>query len=133
MVDKTNQINTAFTQLFEEGNTNNLEHFFSEKYIAHFGPKNYSGFDFIKKFIKQIHKALPDIKILKVEFLSQTNNIVTWQRSFTGTHTAMLKSIPASHKKIKWHEIVVSRFEDGKIVEEWLMSDLAFQMMLKLK
>jgi predicted ester cyclase len=130
-MNKINQINTALEQLFEEGNIDIVECIFSKNYIAHHGDKTNSGQDFIKKFTKQLRKALPDLKIIKVEFLSQTNNMVTWQRSFSGTHTAAMKSIPASNKKIKWHEIVVSRFEDDKIVEEWLVSDLAFQMMLK--
>ncbi len=130
-MNKINQINTALEQLFEAGNINIVENVFSENYLVHHGDKTYSGHDFIKKFTKQLRKALPDLKILKVEFLSQTNNMVTWQRSFSGTHAAPMKSIPASHKKIKWHELVVSRFEDDKIVEEWLVSDLAFQMMLK--
>ena len=130
-MNKINQINTALEQLFEEGNIDVVESIFSKNYIAHHGDKTNSGQDFIKKFTKQLRKALPDLKIIKVEFLSQTNNMVTWQRSFSGTHTAAMKSIPASNKKIKWHEIVVSRFEDDKIVEEWLVSDLAFQMMLK--
>jgi predicted ester cyclase len=130
-MNKINQINTALEQLFELGNTDIVERVFSENYIAHHGDKTNSGQDFIKKFTKQLRKALPDLKIIKVEFLSQTNNLITWQRSFSGTHTAAMRSIPPSHKKIKWHEIVVSRFEDDKIAEEWLVSDLAFQMMLK--
>jgi predicted ester cyclase len=131
-MNKINQINTALEQLFEEGNIEIVESVFSKNYIAHHGDKTNSGHDFIKKFTKQLRKALPDLKIIKVEFLSQTNNMVTWQRSFSGTHTSAMKSIPASNKKIKWHEIVVSRFEDDKIAEEWLVTDLAFQMMLKL-
>ena len=132
-MNKINQINTALEQLFEEGNIDIVSSVFSENYIAHHGDKTNTGHDFIKRFTKQIRKAIPDLKVLKIEFLSQTKNMITWQRSFAGTHTAAMKSIPPSHKKIKWHEIVVSRFEDDKIVEEWLVSDLAFQMMLKLK
>jgi predicted ester cyclase len=131
-MNKINQINTALEQLFEIGNIEIVESIFSENYIAHHGDKTKSGQDFIKKFTKQLRKALPDLKIIKVEFLNQTSNMVTWQRSFSGTHAASMKAIPPSHKKIKWHEIVVSRFEDDKIVEEWLVSDLAFQMMLKV-
>ena len=130
-MNKINQINTALEQLFEAGNINIVENVFSENYLVHHGDKTNSGHDFIKKFTRQLRKALPDLKIIKVEILSQTNNMVTWQRSFSGTHRAAMKSIPPSNKKIKWHELVVSRFEDDKIAEEWLVSDLAFQMMLK--
>ena len=58
---------------------------------------------------------------------------MTWQRTLSGTHKADLKGIPASNKKVKWYEIVVTRFDKDKIIEEWLASDLAFQLMLKHK
>ena len=44
-----------------------------------------------------------------------------------------MKGIPASNKKVRWYEIVVSRFDNDKIIEEWVVSDLGFQLMLKHK
>jgi len=42
-----------------------------------------------------------------------------------------MMGIPASEKKIKWKEMVVSRFEGDKIAEEWVVSELAGQLLLK--
>ncbi|MEL7534953.1 MAG: ester cyclase [Bacteroidota bacterium] len=55
----------------------------------------------------------------------------SWKRSFKGTHKANMQGIPASNKAIVWEEMVVSRFENGKISEEHLVSDLAAQLLLK--
>jgi predicted ester cyclase len=77
--------------------------------------------------------AIPDIKIIKIEFLSQTDNTITWQRTFSGTHKADLQGIPATMKKVKWNDIVVSRFEGERIAEDWLVSNLAFRLMIKQK
>ena len=42
-----------------------------------------------------------------------------------------MMGIPPSKKKIKWNEMVVSRFEGDKIAEEWVVSELAGQLLLK--
>jgi len=130
-MDKLNIVKNTVDQLLGQGNFDIVDSVFSVNYVAHSGDKNYNGHKFIKQFAKQVRTALPNIKILNVELLSQTDNILTWQRTFSGTHKADLMGIPASNKKVKWYEIVVSRFDKDKIVEEWLVSDLAFQLILK--
>ena len=131
-MDKQKQIKYIAEQLFVQGNTDIIEVAFSTDYKAHTGGKIHTGHKFIKQFSKQIRKAIPDIKILKIDFLSETEEIITWQRTFIGTHKNNLKGIPSSNKKVKWYEIVVSRFHNDKIIEEWVSSDLAFQLMVKL-
>jgi predicted ester cyclase len=121
------------TQLLEQGNLDIVDTAFSADYIAHAGDKAHTGQKFVKQFVKQVRKAIPDLKIVKIEILSEADNVITWQRSFSGTHKAALQGIPASNNKVKWYEIVVTRFDKDKIIEEWLASDLAFQLMLKLK
>ena len=130
-MDKLNTVNNTVDQLIGQGNFDIVDSVFSVNYVAHSGDKSYNGHKFIKQFAKQVRTALPNIKILNIELLSQTDNILTWQRTFSGTHKAELMGIPASNKKVKWYEIVVSRFDKDKIVEEWLVSDLAFQLILK--
>jgi predicted ester cyclase len=130
-MDKLNTVKNTVDQLLGQGNFDIVDSVFSVNYVAHSGDKSYNGHKFIKQFAKQVRTALPNIKILNIELLSQTDNILTWQRTFSGTHKAELMGIPASNKKVKWYEIVVSRFDKDKIVEEWLVSDLAFQLILK--
>ena len=123
-------INHAVHQIIDNGNIDAIESFFSVNYIAH-ADKDYKGHDFIKRYTKQLHDAIPDVKTLKVEFLNQSSDKITWQRTLSGTHKKTMYGIPPSEKKILWYELVVSRFEDGKIAEEWVVSDLAGQLMLK--
>ncbi len=47
-----------------------------------------------------------------------------------GTHLKNLMGIPPSGKKITWNEMVVSRFEKGKIVKEWVVSELSGKLLL---
>jgi predicted ester cyclase len=132
-MDKLSLIKQVVEQLIGQGNLDVVGTAFSADYIAHVGDKTHSGHKFIKQFSKQIRTAIPDIKIVNIELLSQADNTLTWQRTLSGTHKADLKGIPASNKKVKWYEIVVTRFDKDKIIEEWLASDLASQLMLKHK
>jgi predicted ester cyclase len=132
-MDRFEHIKYIVDQLIGQGNLTIVDAAFSTDYLAHAGEKTHNGHKFIKQFTKQVRTAIPDIKIVKIEILSHSDDVLTWQRTFSGTHKADLKGIPASNKKVKWYEIVVSRFDKDKIIEEWVASDLAFQLMLKLK
>lgn len=132
-MEKFNKIKHALFELIGMGNLDIVDSIFSENYVVHSGAKSYSGHKFIKQFAKQVRTAIPTIKVVRVELLSMTDQTVSWQRSFSGIHEVAFKGIPASKKKINWYEIVVSRFENDKIIEEWVASDLASQLMLKHK
>lgn len=129
-MNREEKIKDIAKRLFEQGNVEIVDSVFVESYIGHYGEKKHIGQKFVKQFIVKLRLAIPDIKILKIEFLSQTENRVTWQRTFSGTHKAEMQGIPASMKKLKWNEIVVTRFEGERIAEDWLVSDLAFQLMI---
>jgi predicted ester cyclase len=124
-------IQLALTELLENGRLEAIDTLFSENYTAHQGNKTYHGHAFVEHYVKQIRKALSNIYVRKLEVLTQTDEVLTQQRTFSGIHTAALKGIPASNKRIVWHEIAVTRFENKLIAEEWVSSDLAFQLMMK--
>lgn len=121
----------AVDKIIGNGDIGEIKNLFSPDYVAHAGEKKYKGHEFIKKYSKQLSSAIPDIKILNIEILNKSGNVITWQRVFKGTHKKNLRGIPPSGKKIKWIEMVVSRFEKNKIVEEWVVSELAAQLALK--
>lgn len=127
---KEKRIEYIAKQLFEQGNVELIESSFIESYVAHDGDKKHHGQKFVKQFIGKLRLAIPDLKIVKIEILSQAENTLTWQRTLSGTHKAKMQGIPASMRKVKWNEIVVTRFEEEKIAEEWLVSNLAFQLMI---
>lgn len=129
---KAEQLKTASQQLIGEGNLEVIATYFTEGYLAHAENKEYSGLDFIKRFSKTLQTSLPDIKVLNVEILVEQGDTISWLRTLQGTHKKNMMGIPASNKKITWNEMVVSRFEGDKIAEEWLVSELAGKLMLKL-
>jgi len=130
-INKKEQIKRAMDQLVMQGNLDVVEEIFSADYTAHAGNKDYKGHEFIKRFAKQLLSAIPNIQILKIEFLAQEDKTITWQRTLSGTHKADMMGIPPSGRKIEWVEMVVTRFENEKIAEEWVVSELAGELLLK--
>lgn len=119
-------------ELLAQGNLDAIAEVFTTDYVVHAGGKDYSGHQFIRRFVKQTRAAIPNLRVVDITVLSNTKGTVTWERTLSGTHKEPLRGIPASGKKITWHDMVVSRFEGSLIAEEWTVSDLAGQMMLKL-
>ncbi len=130
-MDKKELINFANKELFEKGNLEIIDDVFTKNYVAHTANKNYEGHDFIKKWFKQLRKAFLNICVEKVDFLAQENNILVWQRTLKGKHNMQMWQVKPSGKNIKWNEMVVSRFEQNKIAEEWVTSELKGELLSK--
>jgi predicted ester cyclase len=123
----------ANEELFVKGNLDSITEIFSVNYVAHAGGNDYKGHEFLKRFTKVLRTSIPDVKVLKIEYLNETDQTITFQRTLSGTHKINMMGIPPSGKKVKWREMVVSRFEDGKIIEEWVVSELLGELLLKVK
>lgn len=130
-MNKQELIRKANDQLIGQGDMQAIEQFFTAAYLAHAEEKEYQGHAFIKRFIRQVRSAIPDVSVRKVSFFVEAGDTIAWKRTLQGTHKADMMGIPASNKKVKWEEMLVSRFEGDKIAEEWLVSDLAGQLLLK--
>jgi predicted ester cyclase len=129
-MNKTEQLQLANDQL-AQGNLDVVDDVFAADYVAHAGEKRYTGHEFIKGFAKQLRSAIPDLHVLRIEFLAEAGNTIAWQRTFGGTHKANMMGIPPSNRKVEWRDMVVTRFDDEKIAEEWVVSELAGELLLK--
>ncbi len=126
------RIKYANTELFGKGNLDIVDKIFTADYLVHAGGKDYEGHKIIRKFIGQVRSAIPDLQIVEVAILNQTNDTITWQRTFSGTHEADMMGIPPTGKKVKWRDMLVTRFDGEKIAEEWTVSELAGELLLKI-
>jgi predicted ester cyclase len=43
-----------------------------------------------------------------------------------------MQGIPPSGKKVKWVDLVVTRFNNERIAEEWVVSELMGELLLKV-
>jgi len=66
---------------------------------------------------------------VEVEILVEGPERISWQRTLSATHAGTYLGFPATGRKLVWRDMVTSRFRDGLIVEEWVVTDLAEQLL----
>lgn len=110
-----------------------VERFLTKDYVAHVaGIELTGGHDTVRSILDALSRAFPGIDV-EVEILIAGNDRVAWQRTLRGTQSGMYKGFPASDREIVWRDMVTSRFRDGLICEEWVVTDLAEQLLLARK
>ncbi len=131
---KSNQerIRFANDEILGKGNLDVVDEIFATDYVVHAGGKDHKGPEFVRRFAKLLRSAIPDLRVVEVAVLIQAGDTIAWQRTLSGTHEAEMMGIPPTGQKVEWRDMVVTRFDGEKIAEEWTVSDLAWQLALKL-
>lgn len=130
-MNKEEKIRYILDELIGKGDLGFIDTSYTTDYVAHAGEKKYSGHSFLKSFSEQLRTAIPNLSIVDVKFLAQDEGIIVWQRTLSGTHKVKMQGIPASGKKLKWVDMVVTHFDGEKIAEEWVVSELMGELLLK--
>jgi steroid delta-isomerase-like uncharacterized protein len=127
------KIQAANTELIINGNLDAIGEFFMPDYVAHLTDQDMTGgHDAIRKFLDTYRRAFAEIQV-EVEILVEAGDRVAWQRTLRATHQGNFKGFPATGRPIVWRDMVTSRFRDGLIAEDWVMTDLAERLLLARK
>ena len=131
--DLTARIEAATAAVMCKGEIASIPEFFTSDYVAHLTEKDFTGgHATLRNVVGMYRRSFPDIQVT-VEILVVNEDRVAWQRTLRATHEANFKGFPATGRPIVWREMVVSRFRDGLIAEEWVIDDLAEQLLLARK
>lgn len=128
----SSKIKAANTALMANGNLDAVDEFFTPDYVAHGTDQDMAGRGAIRRFLRMYRRAFPDLQI-EVEILVKTRDRVAWQRTLRATHKGDFKGFPATGRPIVWRDMVTSRFRDGLIAEDWVITDLAERLLLARK
>ncbi len=127
------KIKKANTMLINNGNLEVVGDFFASDYIVHLTDRVMKGgHSTVRNILRSLRQSFPDIEV-EVDILLEGESRVAWQRTLRGTHEARFKNFPASDLQIVWRDMVTSQFCDGLITEEWVLTDLAEQLLLSRK
>jgi predicted ester cyclase len=127
------KIRSANQTLLIERHDERIGDFFAPNYVAHQASGVLGGgHELIRQFLAQYWRAFPDLQF-QLEILAEGADRIAWQRTLRATHLGAFKGFPASGRSLVWRDAVTSRFQDGLIVEEWPVSDLAEQLLLSRK
>lgn len=126
------KIRAANTALIVNGDLDAVGEFFAPDYVAHGTDQDMADQNAIRGFLRTLQRGFPNLKV-KVEILVEGKDRVAWQRTLRGGHRGDYKGFPASGRQIVWRDMVTSRFRNGLIVEDWVITDLAERLLLARK
>lgn len=126
------RIEVATNQILVNGDLDAVGEFFTPDYVAHGTETVLVGHGAIRRFVAMCRRAFPDLRV-EVEILVKAKDRVAWQRTLRATHRRAFKGFPATGRPLVWRDVVTSRFRDGLIAEDWVISDLAERLLLARK
>lgn len=112
------------SEAWNQGNFASLPEMYAPNYIGNFSgqPEPVRGALGLQQFIQIYRAAMPDMHFT-IEDLIAEGDKVTWRFTARGTQTGELMGIPPTGRKATVVGIVISRFEGGKWVEDWVNYD----------
>ncbi len=105
-----------------EGNVALADELFAPNYVNHDPPYPDSTRKQVQQNIIQSHVGLPDVHIAIEDIITEGDRVVT-RYTLRGTHQGELRGIPPTGRRVTLQGIVISRVVEGRIVEEWNLSD----------
>jgi predicted ester cyclase len=117
----------ANDELFHKGNLAYVEDAFTPGYTVHAdGQSTPVGPHGIRDFVTAMRAAFPDLRV-EIEVLVEDDDKVAWLRTHRGTFETDCLGVKATGKPMMWQTLIVTRHEDGKIAEEWAVSNFGEQ------
>jgi predicted ester cyclase len=74
--------------------------------------------DALKQLVAARRASFPDITVTVDDQVAEGDKVST-RRTWEATQLGPYRGIAATGKRVKWTQISIVRFADGKIVEDW--------------
>lgn len=112
-------VRRVYEEVLNGANLDAIDLFFHEDYVYHEpGTSEVRGTEGLRQLLSAYRTALPDLSVT-VEDLVAEDEMVAHRFTIRGTHKGYLMGVPATGEKVEFTGTVISRFDDGEIVEEW--------------
>ncbi|MEE4255350.1 MAG: ester cyclase [Desulfuromusa sp.] len=113
---------TFIEEAFNNGNLSILNNIIHPDYQFSSPDSRMTGIGQLKEFIQSFRTAFPDLKIRIDDIFSSTDRTCT-SFTLTGTHKGNFLGIPPTKKTVAVRGVVISKFHENKISEEWEILD----------
>jgi predicted ester cyclase len=104
-----------------QGNFDPLDDIVTSDYVLH--PGEVRGADGLTEMVQRYRDALSGLRVAIDQQLTD-GDYVTTRYTITGTHDGDLIGTPPSGKDVAFTGITISRCENGRIAEEWEITDV---------
>jgi len=126
------KVRKVYQEAYNEGNLGVINDIIDARYLRHQPPmKDVTGIEAYKSFIAEVRDAYTNFSMVLDETLAAENKTVV-RLTLKGKHTGKIPTLrtPPTGKEIAMPGCVISTWNNGKIVEEWVYNDylgLAYQ------
>jgi C-1 hydroxylase len=110
-----------YVETWNRGDLKALSEFWSPK-MVHYTRTQAHGIDAVKGIIGSFMSAFPDLRWEIDDIVAEGDKVVT-RMTAHGTHKGSYMGLPPTNKEINCNVLGIARFDDGKIVEHWGVTD----------
>ncbi len=110
-------------EVLNEGDYSVMRELVHTDYVYRSPDQELHGPEALEDLLSTYRTGLPDMNT-SVDDLVVSGDKVVISVTLTGTHKGDLMGIHATGNQVTVHGMVLSRLEDGKIIEEWEMLDM---------
>jgi steroid delta-isomerase-like uncharacterized protein len=110
-------------EVINNGDFSVLDELVQPNYVYRSPDQEVDGPEALKGLLAAYRIAFPDLNV-RIDDLVNGGDKVVISVTLTGTHEGDLMGISPTGKSVEIHGMILSRFEDGKIVEEWEILDM---------
>src|SRR5262245_22106574 len=107
-----------FDEVWNQGRADTIDEMLSPVSLVHGLGEPLKGIEAFKAFHRAYREAFPDVRIHIEEMIAE-GDLVAARWTATGTHRGDGLGIPATNKPARFTGMVISRFENGRLVEGW--------------
>ena len=111
-------------ELYGQRNLDIVDEIVDPNYVGHdpTSPQGIRGPEGVKQFASMYLNAFSDVQVTVEDLIAEGDKVVTRWRG-TGTHQGELMGIPPTGNRAELTGIIISRFANCKLVEDWTNSD----------
>ena len=124
----TSKIEAANRVLIVEGKVDAVDEFFTADYVARGTNHKIKGHGAIRRFVRELQQGFLDLQV-EVEILVKAKDRVAWQRTLQGSQDGSFRGFPATGRRVVWRDMVTSRFREGRIAEDWVITDVVERLL----
>ena len=126
------KVAAANRALIAEGRLDAVDEYFAADYVGRGTEQKIEGHGAIRKFVRELQRGFPNLQV-EVEILVKAKDRVAWQRTLAGSHRGTFRGFPATGRRVVWRDMIISRFRDGRIVEDWVITDVVERLLRSRK
>lgn len=122
-MDNEQIVRDACRVIWSEGDISRVSEFYADHIVGHYPLTEWSdGIEGVRELATTIRQGFPDYHEQIDELLCAGDKVIV-RLTITGTHLGSLYGLPATRNRVTFTDVTVCRIENGKIAEQWGLSD----------